>query len=290
MFNKKIPVFPPKNVIFLFLQECLQQAAELTRKVTEARRAAEAVFLCEEALASLEEAVGSSIGQEEVLIALAVYTALSMVWGLARVIYAWKYGPQGGRFPPDELFAQLIITMTFACLNFCRTRLEKEEPRVAIVPATAPGIEMLTIHSRKDLEERTEDDAEANGTGLQGPAYYVLDRPSKNLQLRTRLTQIFQSAPSPVLKDATSEWVEATASRRAQSELTHSTMLTTEQEIDQSEATSAFGDCLSLRSRAEELMESSGLERTEADLDEEAENTVSTYFVMLNMSISTLSL
>jgi hypothetical protein len=37
-------------------------------------------------------------------------------------------------------------------------------------------------------------------------------------------------------------------------------------------------------------MESSGLERTEADLDEEAENTVSTYFVMLNMSISTLSL
>jgi hypothetical protein len=37
-------------------------------------------------------------------------------------------------------------------------------------------------------------------------------------------------------------------------------------------------------------MESSGLERTEDDLDEEAESTVSTYLVMLNMSISTLSL
>jgi hypothetical protein len=39
---------------------------------------------------------------------LAIYTVLSLLWGLARAIHYWVTGPDGGRFPPDAFVSSML--------------------------------------------------------------------------------------------------------------------------------------------------------------------------------------
>lgn len=84
-----------------------------------AEQAVVAAAVCEGSLESFRDLMGDLVDMEGVIVGLAMYMVLSLVWGLARVVYFWKKGPTRGHFPPDELVARLVLAIFGACLKSC---------------------------------------------------------------------------------------------------------------------------------------------------------------------------
>ena len=64
---------------------------------------------CREAVETLVETAAVLCDGDGAVIGLSAYLAVSMLWGLARIIYFWWTGPEGGRFPPDVLLTEWVV-------------------------------------------------------------------------------------------------------------------------------------------------------------------------------------
>ncbi len=104
------------NKISYCPQECLQHGAELTRKLAEAEEKVVAtqdvVAICTETMGSLSEVVAMVDG-DSVVICLAVYTALSLLWTVARLTHIWWTGPTGGLWLTDIAHHHLALSVLF---------------------------------------------------------------------------------------------------------------------------------------------------------------------------------
>jgi hypothetical protein len=96
------------------LQECIQTNVALSRELEEVKTldVAEVVILCKENWESISDSMLELVRDDSATICLAVYTGLSLLWGILRLVHMKCTGPSGRRFPPDEAFLWLI-TVTF---------------------------------------------------------------------------------------------------------------------------------------------------------------------------------
>jgi hypothetical protein len=103
------------------LQECVQTNAALSRELEEVKTLdmAEVVVLCKENWESISDSMLEMVKDDSVTICLSVYTGLSLLWGLLRLVHMKCTGPAGGRFPPDVAFFWLITLTSHYIWNKC---------------------------------------------------------------------------------------------------------------------------------------------------------------------------
>jgi hypothetical protein len=255
-----------------------------------AEQAVVAAAVCEGSLESFRGLMGDLVDMEGVIVGLAMYMVLSLVWGLARVVYFWKKGPTRGHFPPDELVARLVLAILGACLKLCRAGWADaaprgEEPTPTARAALAADLRRrltATCSSGEESEYTYYEEVEVPTTGLAGPAFNLplsAILPPLERVPAASLVQPVCANPSPVLVDRTEEWVEETAARKEASVPSLSTSVMVEPDYDledvlmdtSMEAVSGHTVSEDRRSEAsqglEEVLASSILDRTAGDLN-----------------------
>ncbi len=255
-----------------------------------AEQAVLAAAMCEGSLESLKGLMGDLVDMEGVIVGLAMYMMLSLVWGLARVVYFWKKGPTRGHFPPDELVARLVLAIFGACLKLCRADWAGAAPRGEEPTPTARAVLAADLRRRltapcssgEESEYTYYEEVEAPTTGLVGPAFNrplpAIVPPVERVPA-AKLVRPVCANPSPVLVNRTEEWVEETAARKGASAPYLSTSVRVEPGSDledvptdsSMEAVSGHTASEDAKSEASQgldrVLASSILDRTEGDLN-----------------------
>jgi hypothetical protein len=140
---------------------------------------------------SLVEAAAVLCDGEGAVIGLSAYLAVSMLWGLARIIYYWWTGPAGGRFPPDVFLTEWVVTMCRRLVMAVRQRLS-QAAAVRAGGARADNGAMTSAVSVADSS--SSDDSLTGVTGLRGPAFWQTARTGLSLEQASPLQAVVVAA------------------------------------------------------------------------------------------------
>jgi len=209
------------NKISYCPQECLQHGAELTRKLAEAEEKVVAtqdvVAICTETMGSLSEVVAMVDG-DSVVICLAVYTALSLLWTVARLTHIWWTGPTGGRFHPDVIATWLFVTAIQYLWAQCKSRYVSCSTGETTSAAQSARVAKLRAYLSRNLTREgntnTQEEETPSRTGLQGPSFHLVDMSGAVDANRDQVAQPtgpFVSVPTICLNARIEQWVEESA-------------------------------------------------------------------------------
>ena len=157
------------------LQECYRSSSELTSQLQELQQLVDGVqnvaSSCTGALGSLGDAAAVFLDSGSAVIGLTAYVAVSMLWGLARVVHHCWTGPNGGRFPPDAFMAALFIRVVYGCWTAVKIKLS--QPLTVRLPATgAVSNSFRRVARGSQVEEVIDSEMPwASQTGIPGPAF-----------------------------------------------------------------------------------------------------------------------
>jgi len=191
-----------------------RRLAETEEKVMAAQ---DVVAFCKGTMGSLSEAALALVDGDGVVICLSIYTALSLLWTLARLTHIWWTGPNGGRFPPDVTAAWLFATVIQYLWTKCRDKLTSCFQEKHISPDQSANMDRIRAYlNRTGTREavRTVEEAGPSTTGLQGPSFMLVNM-SETAGRRNPLvdmsTRPFLPVPTAVLSNRVEEWVEENA-------------------------------------------------------------------------------
>ena len=148
---------------------------------------------CREAVETLVETAAVLCDGDGAVIGLSAYLAVSMLWGLARIIYFWWTGPEGGRFPPDTLLTEWVVAV-------CRRLVTAVLQRLSQAAAVRTGVARadngaMTSAVLPDADSSSSSDDSLTGiTGLQGPAFWQTANTGLSLEQASPLQEVVVAA------------------------------------------------------------------------------------------------
>ena len=191
-----------------------RRLAETEEKVMTAQ---DVVAFCKGTMGSLSEAALALVDGDSVVICLSIYTALSLLWTLARLTHIWWTGPNGGRFPPDVTAAWLFATVIQYLWTKCRDKLTSCFQEKHVSPDQSANVARLRAYLNRTGNreaDRLPEEAGPSTTGLQGPSFLLVNM-SETADRRNPLvdmsTRPFLPVPTAVLSNRVVDWVNDSA-------------------------------------------------------------------------------
>ncbi len=155
---------------------------------------------------------------DSVVICLAVYTALSLLWTVARLTHIWWTGPTGGRFHPDVIATWLFVTAIQYLWAQCKSRYVSCSTGESSSAAQSARVAKLRAYISRNLNREgntdTQEEETPSRTGLQGPSFHLVDMSGAVDANRDQVAQPtgpFISVPTICLNARIEQWVEESA-------------------------------------------------------------------------------
>ena len=193
----------------------------LTRRLAEAEEkvmaAQDVVAFCRGTMGSLSEAAMAMVDGDSVVICLSVYTALSLIWTLARLTHIWWTGPNGGRFPPDVTAAWLFATAVHYLWTRCRDKLASCFQEKHIAPDQTANMDKIRAYLNRSATReavRTPEEAGPSSNCLQGPSFLLVnmsETANRGRPLVDMSTRPYLPVPTAVLANRVENWVDNSA-------------------------------------------------------------------------------
>lgn len=179
------------------------------------------VGLCKDSMDTISDSVMGVVTDSNILVCLCVYTALSLLWTVTRLTYIWWKGPNGGHFPPDVLCVRVLISAGHYLSEKFKSRSSVslcEENDLPVNSEQAARIaslkELIRQAVARKRNNRNPEEVDPYITGMPGPSYRLAtdaEAGAKSNPLAPLPIAVFRSAPSVILLDRVTEWVEESA-------------------------------------------------------------------------------
>ncbi len=202
------------------MQECIQTNAALSRELEEVKLldVAEVVTLCKANWESISDSMLEMVEDDSLTICLSVYTGLSLLWGLLRLVHMRCTGPAGGRFPPDVAFLWLITVTSHYIWDKCTKRDISGEGEESVSSAQSDRHARMRACLERNINNIRVARAHVNilhtATSMPGPSFDLSTVNESGARIRP-LSIHTMSSYLPVatipLTDRVEAWVEESA-------------------------------------------------------------------------------